>query len=305
LRRLLALVFGIPDLAIHDPADVDWATLPDECVLQIHWHRTPAFLKLLEQHRFAAVVLARHPLDVLLSILHFAPHEPRTARWLNGEGGDESAIWGAMPCSSAFQKYALGSRATALLSVSREWWYAPDCRPVHYEDLVADPARELQRLVRSFDRAIGHPLSEAIAATTLARLRAAGPCRHHFWQGKPGLWKKLLPDKEADQIAAAQALSFTELGYDCDPDPELEWRQADAHWAKLNGVEDERELEGCGEMRRHLLEMHIQLAEARRQFIERGHLPTGTPALVRTVDRLVRRYPKIAPLFQRLIRSLA
>jgi hypothetical protein len=46
-------------------------------VLQLHWHRTPElFGRLLERHGFRVVSIARHPFDVLLSILQFVASQP-------------------------------------------------------------------------------------------------------------------------------------------------------------------------------------------------------------------------------------
>ena len=88
-------------------------------------------------------MLARHPLDVLVSILHFASHEPQTARWLDGEGGDESSILGAEPASAAFLASATGPRARALLAVTPEWWPHGGVA-VRYEDAVGSPEAALE-----------------------------------------------------------------------------------------------------------------------------------------------------------------
>jgi len=58
----------------------------------------------------------------------------------------------------------------------------------------------------------------------------------HFWQGKPGLWKKLSTAEVARHIASAQPRSFERLGYRCDPDPGLTREQADANWDTLAGT---------------------------------------------------------------------
>ena len=147
--------------------------MSSRCLLQLHWGRVEPFTSLLDQYRFRVVVLSRHPLDVLISILHFAPHEPMTARWLEGEGGNEVPIFDALPCSEAFMEYARGLRAAALLSVSHEWRRAMGCHCLRYEDLVRDPAGELRRL----GEALGHPaapeaIAGAIAANSLENLRA-------------------------------------------------------------------------------------------------------------------------------------
>lgn len=233
LRRLVAAVGGLAEVAGHTPAEVDWAGLPDRCALQLHWRRTGAFGSLLAEHGFRVVTLARHPLDVLISVLHFAPHEPETACWLGSEGGDESAILGATPRSAAFLEYATGPRARALLAVSREWWSAPGCLRVRYEDLVREPAAELGRAAIALGLdGRGSGLAGAVAANTLAVARASAP-NQHFWQGRPGLWKLLLPAAEARRIAAAHAGSFATLGYADDPDDALDPAAADANWLAI------------------------------------------------------------------------
>jgi hypothetical protein len=198
----------------------------------MHWHRYPSFVDRLEQYGFRVLVLARHPLDVLISILHFAMHEP-TSRWLEGEEGTERPIFGAMPRSTAFLDYATGPRAAALLSVSREWWRTPGCVPVRYESLVQDPQSELARLQEVFGLAARKPIAEVLAATTLRNLRVLNDNIHHFWQGRVGLWRSLLTAAEATRIAEAQGPVFSELGYACDPDPHLTGREADANWTRL------------------------------------------------------------------------
>src|SRR6266403_798552 len=71
LRQLLMRVYDMPGLAFHSPADIAWALLTERCVLQLHWPPTPSFRKLLVEHNVRTLVLCRHPLDVLISILHF------------------------------------------------------------------------------------------------------------------------------------------------------------------------------------------------------------------------------------------
>ena len=136
LRHLLMKAYDAVGIVVFSPTEVDWSNLPQSCVLQIHWRRLPLFVQRLEYHGFRIVALARHPLDVLISILHFSLHHS-TARWLEGEGGNESSILGAMPGSALFQEYATGPRAAALLDVTRQWWNAPGSYRIHFEDLVA------------------------------------------------------------------------------------------------------------------------------------------------------------------------
>src|SRR6516225_8542331 len=50
LRHLLSVAYEIPTIAVHNPRDLDWSTLPRDCILQMHWHPIPSFLARLEQH---------------------------------------------------------------------------------------------------------------------------------------------------------------------------------------------------------------------------------------------------------------
>jgi len=105
--------------AAHSPAEVNWEALQEDCLLAMHWRHTPEMEAILGE--FEILVTARHPLDVLISILQFSQHEPATARWLEGEGGNENLLMDASPTDKKFLDYALSDRAAALLSVSVEW----------------------------------------------------------------------------------------------------------------------------------------------------------------------------------------
>src|SRR3712207_3137993 len=70
LRGLLSWLFNLRERAAHTPDEIDWGGLPPRCVLQIHWNRVEPFVSRLDRHGFRVVVLARHPLDVLMSGLN-------------------------------------------------------------------------------------------------------------------------------------------------------------------------------------------------------------------------------------------
>src|SRR5690242_5602862 len=74
LRYLLCETFGLSAQGVPSPEEVDWMALPPDFLLGLHWHPVPPFLEQLREHQFRPVVLARHPLDVLVSVLHFARH---------------------------------------------------------------------------------------------------------------------------------------------------------------------------------------------------------------------------------------
>jgi hypothetical protein len=266
LRHLLAKLYAAAELAVHAPAEIAWSALPRDCVLQMHEHRTLAMQNKLTKHGFRVVVLARHPLDVLISILHFATHDGGTSRWLGGEGGDESPIHGAMPCSAAFLDYAQGKRAAALLSISPQWWDLPGCLQVSYESLVQEPARELARIAGAVALEPRIAVAEAVAATTLPRMRLLLRGRHHIWQGKAGHWKRLLVADVAGAIAASHAAVLERFNYVCAPDPHLTCSQADAHWIDLNRGEMTEKLWHYIATRHELDKTTEQLAAAREQL---------------------------------------
>lgn len=234
LRHLLATTYGIPSLAVHELAEPEWADLPAECVLQLHWRRKASFAQRLSDAGFRVITIARHPLDTLISILQYALIDGDTHHWLHGSGGDESGLFGAMPRSRAFVKYACGPRAAELFTVTSDWWVQPGTLHVRYEDLTADPVAELSKLVGELGPPRVEKLADAVSRNTIDRLRPTAS-NGHFWQGKPGLWKQLIPAAEAHEIAAAIPESFSRYGYTCDPDPNLTADAADATWVRLAG----------------------------------------------------------------------
>jgi hypothetical protein len=195
---MLAGLYGLKQFAVHKPQDLDWMALPDQSIVQLHWYHEPVFTALLADHGFQAVTIARHPLSVLLSIWQFAPHEPQTAQWLQGDGGNESAILNRPIESDEFIEYACGPRARALLSVSAQWWGIPDVLKIRYEDLVHQPEVTLGQLCAP----LGEPnvgLREALDANTLEKLRPTSS-NNHFWQGKPDTWRQMIPQRIALEV---------------------------------------------------------------------------------------------------------
>lgn len=234
VMHLLSALYDLPMYATNSLLHLNWSKLPTRCVFILHWHHEPALVEQLRREGCHIVVLARHPLDVLLSILRYSIFD--ATAWLEGEGGGEQSIRTVLPCSEAFLHYATGPRAAALLSISREWWTAPDCIKIRYEDMIQNAQGEAERLIDDIGESPHRALAEAVSATSLKELRKRHlNRRYHFWQGQPGLWKKLLPPHLAHAIAAAHEPVFTELGYACDPDPDLDGEQANGHWMQLHG----------------------------------------------------------------------
>lgn len=236
LRYLVARVFGIPELSRHRLSRNEWRDLPPEIVLQLHHRREPEFEATLAEHGFRVLTISRHPLDVLISILHVAVHEIESEHWLDGRHGDERTIWGAMPRSRCFLDYAVSPRAAELLAVTSDWWQQPDCVSVRYEDCVRDTTAVLEHLESAFGRPRQVEFATALAENSLSRLRGTAT-NNHFWKGQPGLWRELLPEPEAREIAQAHSAILANLGYVCDPDPVLDPLTADRTWIRYAGTE--------------------------------------------------------------------
>jgi Sulfotransferase domain len=236
VREALGRIYDVKHLARHIMRDADWRELPHECLLQIHWRREPQFVQQLQENGFRVLVVARHPFDVLLSILHVVIYDVDSERWLDGRGGDERCLWGAMPRSRSFIDYAKSPRAAELLAVSCDWWDDPAAIRVRYEEMVANPEAQWERLVSLLGPPRGHSFAEVLAETSLDRQRRYS-INNHFWKGQPGLWRLLLPPAEAEEIYGSLRWCFDVLGYHCDPDANLDAGSADANWVQFAGEE--------------------------------------------------------------------
>lgn len=222
------------ELALYNPLEAPWAELPERCIIMTHWHRTEPLPSLLKEHQFNNLTLARHPMDVLISILQYAPCEG-SLRWLEGQEGDERPIFGVAPESEEFIRYATSPRAQALLEVSAQWWSTAECHRIRYEELVRNPKRQLARIARTIGVAPTVSFDDTVIACTFERLRNPVTARH-FWKGKPGLWRTLLTSQVAQRIGMAHSRVFSTLGYVCNPDRTLTSRRALQNWSRLNAA---------------------------------------------------------------------
>ena len=227
LRWLLRDGLQIPEIAVHNFSEVN--SLPDECVFQLHWYREPNFQHFLSENGFRTIVLSRHPLDILISVLHFIRYEPATARWLGGNCEIPTALAGKSPASDDFLDYALSFGAENLLSVTYQWWHENSAIRLRYEDLVADPERQVDALAERLAVA-RQPIIDAMHINTLETFQAL-PNRHG-WQGRVGLWQKLIPSEHAVRIFDRHSLVFDKLGYTVEPMP-LPRLEATKNWEAL------------------------------------------------------------------------
>jgi len=135
LTALLADLLGVDDAIADHPADVVWEALPARGVVRLTWPRTEHLRRLLARHGFSAVTIARHPLDVLVSICRLVQVDRGTLNWLGGDLGSEDPLVDRDPTSAEFLEWALGARAERLLSISAEWWSDLATARIRYEEL--------------------------------------------------------------------------------------------------------------------------------------------------------------------------
>ncbi len=231
MRRVLTGVLNIPNWAAWLPEEIAWELLPPDVSMAMHWRRTAAFEGFLRERGFRVLVTARHPLDVLLSILQYAPGEPDAKRWIAGECGDEGILTlETTPVDEAFVRYALSWRASALLDVSVGW--AATCDVVlRYGDFVRDPKGELALVLRMLGLEPEVAVDAVLERFSPESTRRMTP--GHFWQGTPDLWKRLIVPQLAQAIRERHRAAFEAFGFACDPDPELTEAQALANWRAL------------------------------------------------------------------------
>lgn len=225
---MLASALDVPHHAWHDLSDVDTSRLTGGFVLQIHQRWSSSFSDWLAGYGFRILTIARHPFDVLISVLHFCRHDTSCDRWLNGRGGTESAIRHASPWSPEFLDYATGPRAAELLAAGTDWWDMPDVVRTRYEAFVDDPETELGRVARTFGDC-RTDVREIVRRHAIDLLRPRVN-NHHFWQGRPGLWRSLLTATEVNDLVRAHGRTLALYGYSAQADAVLTPEAADRNW---------------------------------------------------------------------------
>jgi len=262
LKNLLGSLYGLTHVICGRPDEVSWEALPERCVLQMHWCPEPELVDLFRRHGIQPVTIIRHPLDTLISILHFCTTWPETSRWFDGRGGNEDSIRGSLPTSPAFLAYSTGPRARALLSISRDWSRVATCHAIYFEDLVNDPAAELARLGDVLEAVSPPALQKSIAENAMEQAQSRVVNQHH-WIGTYAHWKRLLPATVARPIGSAHSTTMDLLGYECDPDEALTVAQADLNWFALE-----------------ILSLRHELSRTRTQmFSLQGRLETAESSL--------------------------
>jgi hypothetical protein len=83
LRKTIAAAYELQEFGGHD-AELLRADLPDDSIVQVHARYSEELHQVLVDHGVIIVTPTRHPLDTLLSMLHFKQFEPATTWRISG-----------------------------------------------------------------------------------------------------------------------------------------------------------------------------------------------------------------------------
>lgn len=234
VRSVLGGMFGLEQIAIADPAPYNWDSLPQRCVLQMHYYPVDWFLKRLHDYDFKVVITARHPFDILTSWLNYNYYVHQEGYCPGGGACPECSIIELMPRSDEFIAYAGGESGRLLLCYSPAWWQRDGVSRVRYEDMVNAPEPTLTRLISELGASPVVPLDEILHATAIETRKGDHASWHyHYWQGRPGLWRDMFPADVARRLHARIPEPFRIIGYECDPDETLDPVRADLNWLRL------------------------------------------------------------------------
>src|SRR3954469_25854329 len=114
-RALLATLFDLEPIPVHRPEEIDWEHLPLRCVIQLHWYHEDTFIERLQRHGVRPVVMARHPLDVLMSWLNFAYYVHQEGLCPGPGVCLDCPIVGVLPRSEAFLEWTRSEYARCFL----------------------------------------------------------------------------------------------------------------------------------------------------------------------------------------------
>lgn len=234
LQRLFHEVLGYPILGAPTIDDIAVETVTAPALMQIHAVRNRRALRFVADLRAKVVTVGRHPLDVLLSILHFSRHETQILDWLDGEWlpTPPTALQGAAPTSPAFVEWASGRGAAQLLAISQEWWKDPATYRIRYEDLIASTGAVVTKMAD--DLHIARPGTEAddVDPDEVRQHTLVDTPNHHRWRSTADGWRDLLPGATAQRIYQAHRSVFDDLGYDIEG-PYVDADEAMANWRSL------------------------------------------------------------------------
>jgi hypothetical protein len=232
VRRVMSDVLGYPHFAAHSVEEFP-KELPPDCILNIHALNEPPDNAFFEKHSCKIIVLARHPLDIFVSVLQFARYEPSVHKWLDGSCRIPSDAASLCPDDASFVDWMTGAGAKRLLSVSLSWWQGSQSIRLRYEDLVARPHESFNSIFDGLGAKCINGLDAALDKYTVVYFVEF---KNHGWLGTPGIYRKLITPPNCERVFASQAEYFTTLGYSAGGDGGLSHERAREQYFALLSV---------------------------------------------------------------------
>lgn len=210
VRDVIARSLCLEQYAVHRYWDMP-KPLPSRCIMQIHWRRDARFKEYIDGNKFKVITIARHPLDILASILQFSQYCDEVDQWLDGNAGKISALKDSNATCDQFKEFALSPEYAHLLGVTLDWWADPSSKRLRYEELVSKPQKLFYALCKDYGckrRDVKHAIA-IHASDVLPVLRKC----HHFWTGNPGAGRLQIPLSLRLRVYIKHYKLFHALGY--------------------------------------------------------------------------------------------
>ncbi len=213
LRWLMHYMYRLPIVSLPLSWTDEYAEkLPETFVTHQHLWPTESLVRWLVANDAVVVTTIRHPADTLLSYFHFA-------KWQDMSGDPDAAAMikdGERPGKNAmkFAKYSFAQSYSVSLS-----WARLGAHVVRYEDMLADPVRQLHRLASCIVPASCQQATTAALLCQPERITRPGHVDpRHIRTGTARRWVKEVPDEIADAMAAMEPFKSAceDYGYDWD-----------------------------------------------------------------------------------------
>lgn len=209
----LSDILGYPTVGIHRYSDIQASlVLPNRLILQIHWqHEDKVFQNFLTKNHFFKLTIARHPLDVLISILRFTQVQTSPLLWLDNKISVLD-LPGVDPSQQKFIDWCLSDNATKILEISYMWAMSGDAYLLRYEDMIEDPVKRMQEILNK----VGAKTSDKTIKTTIDKFSPEffRQKQQHSWRATKDNWHEFFTKSDAKKIFQKHKHIFEYFNYD-------------------------------------------------------------------------------------------
>lgn len=196
------------------PRRIDVESIDEPLILIHHlpYQRYVEEAKTLHNVPHKTITIARNPYDVILSAFRFNQKSISCYEWL-GRTVFPSRHFAKdkTPLSSDFLAWATSEGAASLLKTTTSWLAHADVI-ARYEDFIAQPEKELARILEELEyKADQKKIAVSVSQTKNAYLKD-NPLQHR-WLSSSETWKKFITKDVAEAIYEAHKEVFIAQGY--------------------------------------------------------------------------------------------